>query len=526
VPHASQSNPLRTDRHDLLVASRRVDWRFLLPDPELRRVAIVGEASAGLREALELFGGELGSGRDAPELVVAAAAGPRELRVAAELVPPGGWLYAELRRGPVARFGRALALVRELGLGEAAAHWHLPSFDRSQEIVPLAHDEVVGHALERHGARFRIPGRALLRAGLLRRLAPCVSVLARRVNGDSGAPATNTGLARLVAARVDVPAEARSLLVTPRFAASRHVVFLLFGPEEDRPRLVAKLPRLSGDVGGIQREAESLRALGSRGSGGFDGAPRLLAFEREPGKELLAETAVVGVPLSPAEVRRAPEASVSSVEELLVQMALADPQPAAADPGWFERLLGEPLRRFAAAFDGGDEARLAARTLELVSPLRDRELPLVLEHGDVSHPNLVVLANGRAALVDWELSEPRGLPAHDLFLFLAYVAFALGRAKSNEDRKTIFDETFFGGHAPSAAISKYAERVGVASQLLPALFVACWARYAAILVQRLRTFAGEGVAPSKSLRSHRNYVLWRHAVESAERLRVSAEGGG
>jgi Phosphotransferase enzyme family len=524
VPHASQSNPLQTDRHDLLVASRRIDWRFLLPDPELRRVAIVGEASARLRQALELFGGEVGSGADAPELVVAAPAGPGELRAAAELVPPGSRLYAELR-GPLARPGRALALVRELGLAEAAAHWHLPNFDRPQEIVPLAHEEVVRHALERHGRRFRIAGGALLRAGLLRRLAPCVSVLARRVDGDSRAPEPNAGLARLAAAGVDIPARARSLLVTPRFAASRHVVFLVFRPGEDRPRLAAKLPRLSGDVTGIEREAGSLRALGRLDSAGFEGAPRLLAFEGEPGRELLAETAVVGTPLSPAGVRRAPEVSVSSVEELLVQMALADPQPAAADPGWFERLLGEPLRRFAASFGGGDEARLAARTLELVSPLRKCDLRLVLEHGDVSHPNLVVLANGRAALVDWELSEPRGLPTHDLFLFLAYVAFAVGRAKSNERRKEVFDETFFGTGAPSATILGYVERVGVERDCLHALFVACWARYAAALVARLRTSGGEGAASSGDIRAHRNYVLWRHTVENAERLCLLGEKG-
>jgi hypothetical protein len=516
VPHASQSNPHPTDRHDLLLASRRVDWRFLLPDPALRRVAIVGEAGPDLRRALELFSEEAGSRPEAPELVVAAAAGPRELRAAAELVPPGGRLYAELR-GPLARPGRALTLLRELGLGEAIAHWHLPSFDRAQEIVPLAHDEVVGHALERHSPRFRIPGRALLRAGLLRRLAPCVSVLARRVDGDSSPPSRDASLARLAAAGVDVPADARSLLLTPRFAASRHVVFLLFPPGEERPRLVAKLPRLSQDVAGIEREAESLRRLGEDG---FEGAPHLLAFTREPGAELLAETALVGVPLSPEEVRRAPEASVGSVGELLVRMALADPQPAAGDPDWFERLLGEPLRRFAAAFDGGDEARLVERTLELVAPLRGSELPLVLEHGDVSHPNLLRLASGPAALVDWELSEPRGLPAHDLFLFLAYVAFALGRAKSNEERVRIFDETFFRARAPSEAISSYAERADVAPRLLPALFVACWARYAATLVERLRAFPGED-APSERLRAHRNYALWRHTVESVERLRVS-----
>ena len=526
MPHLFQTNQLDADRQSQLVASRRVDWRFLLPDPRLRRVALVGQGRPGLREALELLSEESVDAADSPDLVVVsgAGAGLDALRHAAELVPSGGHIYAEL--APLAGHTRAFALLKRLGFGELRAHWHLPGFDRCEEIVPLAGEEVVRHALGRRGPRVRIPGRVLFASGLLGRVSPWVSVLGRRLDAGSGHPPVNAGLSRLAAAGVDFPAETRSLLVTPRFATSRHVVFLFFQPGDDRPWLVAKLPRLPADVEGIEREAAGLRELGRLGSS-FDGAPRLVAFEREPGGALLAETAVSGAPMAPAEIRRAPDRCVSSVAGLLTEMALADPRAASADPGWYERLLGEPLRRFAAAFEGGDEARLVERTLELVAPLREGEIPLVLEHGDVSHPNILLLADGRAALVDWELSELRGLPAHDLFLFLAYVVFALGRARTNDRRKAVFHETFFGARAPySETILAYAERVGVLPRFLPALFVACWARYAAALVARLRTVGGEGTAPSASLRAHRNYVLWRHTVENAGQLRLSGEEEG
>jgi len=53
------TSPARPDRDALLQASRRLDWRFLLPDPTLRRVAYVGAAHAGLLASLQRFAGEL-----------------------------------------------------------------------------------------------------------------------------------------------------------------------------------------------------------------------------------------------------------------------------------------------------------------------------------------------------------------------------------------------------------------------------------------------------------------------------------
>lgn len=59
-----------------------------------------------------------------------------------------------------------------------------------------------------------------------------------------------------------------------------------------------------------------------------------------------------------------------------------------------------------------------------MAPLRSMQLPLVFEHGDLSYPNLLLLPTGEPGVLDWELANPDGLPACDLFLFLTYVAFS------------------------------------------------------------------------------------------------------
>lgn len=528
MPHQSQTNPPHADHQGLLAASRRIDWRFLLSDPRLGRVALVGHVDPSLREALGLLSEEVVGQGESADLTVVRGAGPRELARAAQLVPPGGWLYAELRR-PRAAPGRAFALLRGLGFGELAAHWHHPDFERCTEIVPLSNEEVLRHALSRRGSRLKaLLARLALETGLLARVVPSVSVLGRRRASGVDLQPHNAALSLLLSEPdVDVSPATSSLLLTPRFAASRHVVFLLFGPHDEVPSLVAKMPRLSGDVGGIEREALSLRALDRLWEGGFDGAPRVVFFDNDANRAVLAETALTGTSMTPAEVRRAPDRCLDAVAGLLMEIGAAQARAPAQAARWFERLLEEPLRRLAASFDSGDETALVERTLGLLSPLREAELPFVLEHGDVSHPNLILLGSGRAGLIDWELSEPHGLPAHDLFFFLEFFAFSVAPARAAARRTAVFAETFFGARVPYAkTILAYAERVGVPSSLLHPLFVACWARCAAGLPLRLRTTREERGAPSaQSIRGHRYYDLWRYTVEHAGKLLLPGNGG-
>ena len=65
------------------------------------------------------------------------------------------------------------------------------------------------------------------------------------------------------------------------------------------------------------------------------------------------------------------------------------------DPAWFAQQAEQPLNTFARIFPLTDDERvLLQRTHELIAPLRDMALPQVFEHGDLSHPNILLLANG------------------------------------------------------------------------------------------------------------------------------------
>jgi aminoglycoside phosphotransferase len=314
---------------------------------------------------------------------------------------------------------------------------------------------------------------------------------------------------RLGLEQYGLAAPATYVLVTPRFRASRHVVFLVLPQGSPWPALVAKIPRLEGDIDGLAREHAGLAAADAAPELART-IPRVVAFDRN--EPLLLETALRGRPLMGRDFRRSGERLVPPVVDWLVGLPRTT-----GDEGDFHRLLEEPLQRAGQRL-GGPVVGLVARTLELVAPLRSSPLPLVLEHGDLSEPNVILLNDGSIGFVDWELSEPRGLPANDLFFYLVYVAFAWSGATALEQQLAAVREAFFSRDQRARQVAvEYARRFGMPSALLTPLFVATWARYTAGLLDRL----ADGRVRQETadwLTANRFYKLWELAVAWADEL--------
>ena len=141
VPSGSQD---RLSFDERLQASRRIDWRFLLPDPDLGRVVYVGPDRSTLVEALGLFSQsvtEIGSGHTDSQrydTVVLHNQNIKNLRIMARLVKPGGSLYLEAYGllGPMKQGGwlsrlrhpnYLMASLESLGFGDNQLHWHWPN---------------------------------------------------------------------------------------------------------------------------------------------------------------------------------------------------------------------------------------------------------------------------------------------------------------------------------------------------------------------------------------------------------------
>ncbi|MEZ4713583.1 MAG: aminoglycoside phosphotransferase family protein [Caldilineaceae bacterium] len=329
---------------------------------------------------------------------------------------------------------------------------------------------------------------------------------------------------RLDLARFGADAPLTSVVLTPRFQASSHVVFLLISQRKAAPVLVAKTPRLADATASISREAANLQRVQALRPQGFASIPQVVAYEEHCGRPLLVETALVGQPMDPALIRQRRHACCTAVVNWLLELqtpACANVAPAADS---CRTLVEQPLNYWAERFPlTAQEEALLQATNRLVQPLQTMALPLPFEHGDVSHPNLFLLADGSAGVVDWELALPVGLPACDLFFFLTYAAFAQAEASQQGGHLTAFKMAFWGTEAWSKAfVQSYASEMKLPLEALTPLFVLTWLRYMVGLLSRLEDansvrgrFDDE---TANWLRQNRYFALWRYAVEHAEEL--------
>jgi len=312
----------------------------------------------------------------------------------------------------------------------------------------------------------------------------------------------------------------RSALVTPGFATSRHVVAMVFEPGAAAPCLVVKLPRRAGDNAGVETEGHMLRRLTGDARARVPGVPRFVGLLNHHGHSLLIEEAVRGAALDPAAVRRDPQGAV----EAGVSFTASLPGTGVTAPGdrWYERSVEAPLRRLSAFRPFGDEtSRLLARTHDVLAPLRESAVPTVVEHGDLSHPNILRSRDGVLQVIDWERSDPLGILGHDLVFYLQYVHESLRSAYTPAAQLEAFDHAFVGPHAPAGGLLRaHLAQRGVDPGLLPQVLVATWARAAATLPSRLvpdttSSVAGAHDAPEAvraAIAADRDVLLWRHAL--------------
>lgn len=504
------------DRFETLDLARRLDWRFLLPDPGLGRVASVGDIEPQQQVALATFAAEHRHGRvdrlaDGAWDVVVVGPGvpPGTARAAFErLLRPGGWAVIELpRRASVSGRERTVREELEAAAPETIArHWFLPDRRSALRVAPLADRAAITAVLSRHGsrpARRALGGlaRGLVRAGLpADAIGGDVSLVARHIGGPAvtGWPAIDPLIATLPADLV--PPTPSWILLTPRFGASAHVVLLLL--DDGAPRLVAKVARLAGDDG-PRREGRILERLAGAGLPG-GAAPRPVLIGESAGLSVLIEEAVHGMPLDRRTARGAPGRWIGAVGEWLRGLPVGGPIDVDA-------LLGTPLRAVRDARPSDSAlAGLVDRTLRIVAGLETGGVPSVFEHGDLAHPNLLVRDDGRIAVLDWEHARADGLPLHDLWFFLEYVARATGGDEQPYDGlERVLAHPQWGA---VNALQAEAGRLGVGRDLLPALMVACWARTFA----RLANDVGPSSADPPWL--SRYYRLWASAVDRQARL--------
>ena len=176
---------------------RRLDWRFLLPNPVLGDIAYIGSMGGTLPRALQQFSDMLTmvlpsdlSSADVKfgcsyETVVLRSAAVAAVKVVKPLLAPGGYLYWEVERvSGVDHVRKYTKAVRRLGFDDIQVNWHRPDFETCLEMIPLTNSRALRFAFARRQEsttkRLKFAaGRLLVTTGLLPRVVPCFSIVAR-----------------------------------------------------------------------------------------------------------------------------------------------------------------------------------------------------------------------------------------------------------------------------------------------------------------------------------------------------------
>jgi hypothetical protein len=493
---------------------RRVDWRFLLRIDRLPTT--VSFAGRRLTRALELVSASVScAGEDVERADLAVLVSPRarSLRAGYDALRPGGEVYAEWYLPTIGVTG-ARRRLEAAGFVNVRCYLCWPWPQRAPKFwLPLDAPEAVASFVAsrprvgRRNALLRTAWRAAVR---LRLMIPLCTIAQKpgatphEVPAAEGAP----------------PNDVSWVLLTGGIRSVNKVVGLGFADSETQPRLAVKFARSVTEDNPLEREAATLRMLRDTGTD-VTGVPEVLFVGRRSGRIALGETAVPGQPLLHRLDYESFATTAAQVTSWLVELAqTADVQPRS---GWSERLVEGPVREFERMFASVLDTEETARGRQILSTLTD--LSLVCEHRDCSPWNVLHDDGGGLAVVDWESSEPKGLPALDLVYFLTCAALlveqTMGTSGAAETYARTLDPRARLGAVVQACEQSYCERIGLGPDQLRPLRLLCWIVHSRSDYRQLEQDALGPPAPDV-LAGSLFLSLWRHELSRSRGLALSS----
>jgi glycosyltransferase involved in cell wall biosynthesis len=382
------------------------------------------------------------------------------------------------------RIRRARRRAEAAGYEDVRAYWPGPLPHKLPQFwLPIESGAATDYLLAERGAdsagekALHSLWRLIRKAGLL---APLYLVGRRPGSQDEG--------------EIELPPSVPLLLLTGGHRSINKVVGLAFEDGEPKPSAAVKFARVPEAEPGLEREARVLRRLGEERPD-LGGVPHLRSTGRRAGRLAVVEDVVEGRSL--LDLLRAEnfEEMAMRVTHLLLDLASADGTKtvpcnrfSSRRPRFVEEAVDEFERHFGAVV-GGEGLASIRQTLAGLG-----EVPSVPEHRDCSPWNIVITASGEPVLLDWESTEPDGLPGLDLFYFLANCAFVLDKAfeegRVRESYARLLDPAGEYGQVAQRAVTEYAAALRIAAEDLRRLRLLCWIVHSSSDYRHLQLEAG------------------------------------
>ena len=482
-------------------AARTTDWRFLLPStPDVgprRRVLLVG-ASDTVAADVRATGTAIEVHRErCPPGVADVAAVFRDSDVpiarVAQLLAPDGVLYWEIARSRWRRVGTtpatARTALRRARLAPIETYWLTSGPAGPSMHLPLGHDGAVRwYFAHHHGPSSRLRrsvGRILRalakgRGRRLERIVPTFAVTARRAGSAGEAePQGATALADADALPWATARDARPILLGGGEGPWSRAVLLPFERGGEEPAGVIKIARAGAYAGSPAAEQAILARLQASASHGIgERVPVPLGSASIVGQPGSAETFRPGSSVS-VRSRPWPRRSTTMRRDLERAAAwLCDLHDATAtgsadlSPSGFD--LGGRMDRYIAVY-GRDEVedRWFSQVREVAVGGRVA-LPRIVQHRDYGPWNVLVDADGRVSVIDWEVAGD-GPPLVDLVYFVTHWCWLVAGGGSADRDAQVLRRLLEGEGsawylgAGRSAIASHARRLSLDAEAVAAL---------------------------------------------------------
>lgn len=264
----------------------------------------------------------------------------------------------------------------------------------------------------------------------------------------------------------------------PRGYRSQKTIFLLAAPDHE-PHLVVKVTQEPRFNHRLEAEVDALRRIESDRIVPPGTVPRVVHADTYAGLAVAVETRCEGTafrevgPASPGAPHVA--AMTTWLADLARRTACPDRRPAPERRTELQRLVDRyvELDRPPPA----DRRRLRA----LADDVAAADVPTVFFHGDPGAWNLLVGADGRPAVLDWENAHPHGPPLWDLLLFQRSVEQLVDEQAGRRHTAALHVERHMGDDPEwdpaRRSVQAMARDLGITVDAAHGITVLCWVHH-------------------------------------------------
>lgn len=259
---------------------------------------------------------------------------------------------------------------------------------------------------------------------------------------------------------------------------SRKVIFFLFDQQANTPKIVVKMTRGSEFNYRLENEFLGLTVLKEKGVGDAEVLPQPVFLEHHGGLVLMGQTVIEGTPFQKQTNKTADCPYANIALNWLIDLSVKTADPLAATPQQVARGLNDLYMQFASIYKLSHEERTFLERQLLTLQTGNVPLPTVFQHGDPGTWNVLITQTGRPAFLDWEASEPKGMPLWDLIYFLRSYCVGAARAQGVMDGLAGFEQQFLQTSPLSDLVIKtferYCEAIDLPRIYWEPLFYTCW----------------------------------------------------